>query len=220
MMNKIVTMGEMMLRLTPQGYKRFAQAECFDATYGGGEANVAVSLAHFGQNTVFCSKFPANAIGDAAIAFLRKNGVDASKIVQGDGRLGIYFLEKGASQRPSKVIYDRANSAFSTLQAEELDITGILEGADWFHFTGITPALSQTALDTLLVVLSACKDKGITVSCDLNYRNKLWSKDAAKRTMTMLMSYINVLIANEEDVSDVFGIHPANTDIEKGELNK
>ncbi len=218
-MSKIVTMGEMMLRLAPQGYKRFVQADCFDATYGGGEANVAVSLAQFSQHSVFCSKFPDNPLGDSAIAFLRKNGVDTSKLVRGGERIGIYFLEKGASQRPSKVIYDRAHSAFSTLRAEELDIEGILDKADWFHFTGITPALGQNAADTLKVMLNACKEKGITVSCDLNYRNKLWSRQEAKQVMSELMEYTNVLIANEEDVSDVFDIHPADTDIEKGKLN-
>ena len=218
-MSKIVTMGEMMLRLVPQGYKRFVQADCFDATYGGGEANVAVSLAQFSQHVVFCSKFPNNPLGDSAIAFLRKNGVDTSKLVRGGERIGIYFLEKGASQRPSKVIYDRAHSAFSTLRADELDMEGILNKADWFHFTGITPALSQKAADTLKVMLAACKEKGITVSCDLNYRNKLWSRQEAKQVMSELMEYTNVLIANEEDVSDVFDIHPADTDIEKGKLN-
>jgi len=218
-MSKIVTMGEMMLRLAPQGYKRFVQADCFDATYGGGEANVAVSLAQFSQHVVFCSKFPLNPLGDSAIAFLRKNGVDTSKLVRGGERIGIYFLEKGASQRPSKVIYDRAHSAFSTLRAEELDIEGILDKANWFHFTGITPALGQNAADTLKVMLNACKEKGITVSCDLNYRNKLWSRQEAKQVMSELMEYTNILIANEEDVSDVFDIHPADTDIEKGKLN-
>jgi 2-dehydro-3-deoxygluconokinase len=218
-MHKIVTMGELMLRLQPPGYKRIVQADSFDATYGGGEANVAVSLAQMGEHAVYCTKLPDNPIGNAALSFLRKYGVDTSKIVFGTHRMGIYFIEKGASQRPSKVIYDRADSAFCSISAKELDIEGILAGASWFHFTGITPALSQNALDCLTAILKECKTRGITVSCDLNYRNKLWSKEKAKEVMSGLMAYTNVLIANEEDVADVFGIYPEDTDIGKGKLN-
>lgn len=218
-MHKIVTMGELMLRLQPPGYKRIVQADSFDATYGGGEANVAVSLAQMGEHAVYCTKLPDNPIGNAALSFLRKYGVDTSKIVFGTQRMGIYFIEKGASQRPSKVIYDRADSAFCSISAKELDIGGILAGASWFHFTGITPALSKNALDCLTAILKECKTRAITVSCDLNYRNKLWSKEKAKEVMSGLMAYTDVLIANEEDVADVFGIYPEDTDIGKGKLN-
>ena len=218
-MHKIVTFGEMMLRLQPQGHQRFTQANLFEATYGGGEANVAVSLSVLGEQGVFCSKFPSNPIGDSAICELRKYGVDTSHIARGGSRLGIYFLEKGASQRASKVVYDRAFSAISEIKEGDIDVDKLLEGADWFHFTGITPALSADARNVLEIILKAANEKGIKVSCDLIYRNKLWSKSEAKEVMTELMKYTNILIANEEDTKDVFAIGAKDSNIEEGKLN-
>ena len=217
---KVVTFGELMLRLAPQGYLRFVQADTFQVTFGGGEANVAVSLANYGIDAAFVSKLPNNDIGQAALNSLRRFGVDTTKIVRGGDRIGIYFLEKGASQRPSKVIYDRAASAIALAKREDFDWDKIFDGVDWFHFTGITPALSDETAAITLDALKAAKAKNITVSCDLNYRKKLWSKAKAKEVMTSLMPYVDVLIANEEDSSDVFGIKAENTDISKGSLSK
>ncbi len=217
---KAVTFGELMLRLAPEGYLRFVQADRFGVTFGGGEANVAVSLANYGIDAAFVTKLPKNDIGQAAVNSLRKFGVDVSKITRGGDRIGIYFLEKGASQRPSKVIYDRANSAIALAEKKDFDWDAILDGVSWFHFTGITPALSDAAAAITLDALQTAKKKGITVSCDLNYRKKLWSKEKAKEVMTSLMPYVDVLIANEEDSSDVFGIKADNTDISKGDLSK
>ena len=217
---KAVTFGELMLRLAPEGYLRFVQADKFQVTFGGGEANVAVSLANYGVDAAFVSKLPNNDIGQAAVNSLRRYGVDTSKIVRGGDRIGIYFLEKGASQRPSKVIYDRAASAIALAKREDFDWDKIFDGVGWFHFTGITPALSDETAAITLDALKAAKVKGITVSCDLNYRKKLWSKAKAKEVMTSLMPYVDVLIANEEDSSDVFGIKAENTDISKGSLSK
>jgi len=217
---KVVTFGELMLRLAPEGYLRFVQADTFQVTFGGGEANVAVSLANYGIDAAFVSKLPNNDIGQAAVNSLRRYGVDTTKIVRGGDRIGIYFLEKGASQRPSKVIYDRAASAIALAKREDFDWDKIFDGVEWFHFTGITPALSDETAAITLDALKAAKAKGITVSCDLNYRKKLWSKAKAKEVMTSLMPYVDVLIANEEDSSDVFGIKAENTDISKGSLSK
>ena len=217
---KAVTFGELMLRLAPEGYLRFVQADKFTVTFGGGEANVAVSLANYGLDAAFVSKLPNNDIGQAAVNSLRRFGVDTSKITRGGDRIGIYFLEKGASQRPSKVIYDRAASAIALAKKEDFDWDKIFEGVNWFHFTGITPALSDSAAEITLDAVKAAKAKGITVSCDLNYRKKLWSKAKAKEVMTSLMPYVDVLIANEEDSADVFGIKADDTDISKGALNK
>ena len=217
---KAVTFGELMLRLAPEGYLRFVQADKFTVTFGGGEANVAVSLANYGLDAAFVSKLPNNDIGQAAVNSLRRFGVDTSKIVRGGDRIGIYFLEKGASQRPSKVIYDRAASAIALAKREDFDWDKIFEGVNWFHFTGISPALSDSAAEITLDAVKAAKAKGITVSCDLNYRKKLWSKAKAKEVMTSLMPYVDVLIANEEDSADVFGIKADDTDISKGALNK
>ena len=177
---KAVTFGELMLRLAPEGYLRFVQADKFQVTFGGGEANVAVSLANYGIDAAFVSKLPDNDIGQAAVNSLRRFGVDTGKIVRGGDRIGIYFLEKGASQRPSKVIYDRAASAIALATAADFDWDKIFDGVDWFHFTGITPALSDNAAAITLDAVKAAKAKGITVSCDLNYRKKLWSKAKAK----------------------------------------
>lgn len=218
-MKKVVTFGELMLRLAPEGYYRFVQADKYGATYGGGEANVAVSLANYGLDASFVSKMPKHEIGQAGVNSLKKFGVDTTKIVRGGDRVGIYYLEKGASQRPSKVIYDRAYSAIATAKREDFDWDSILCDVDWFHFTGITPALGENVTEICLDALKACRAKKITVSCDLNYRKNLWSKDQAKETMTKLAEYIDVCIANEEDSADVFGIKAANTDVSGGKLN-
>ncbi len=219
MAKKTVTFGEIMLRLAPEGYYRFVQAENYGATYGGGEANVAVSLANYGLDSGFVTKLPAHEIGQAGINSLRRYGVDTSKIVRGGSRVGIYFLEKGASSRPSKVIYDRAGSSISEATTKDFNWDEIFDGADWFHFTGITPALGD---EVTAICLEACKkarEKGITVSCDLNYRNKLWSKQKAGEVMGELCKYVDVCIANEEDAGDVFGIKAADTDVTTGKVN-
>lgn len=216
---KVVTFGEIMLRLAPSGYTRFVQAENFEATYGGGEANVAVSLANYGLDAEFVTKLPKNDIGQAAINSLRKFGVDTNKIVRGGDRVGIYYLEKGASQRASKVIYDRANSSIATAKSEDFDWDKIFDGVNWFHFTGITPALSLNAVQIVKDALKSAKSKGITVSCDLNYRKNLWTKQQAQSVMTELMEYVDVCISNEEDANDVFGIKAAETDITSGKLS-
>ena len=220
MSKKVVTFGEIMLRLAPEGYMRFVQAESYGATYGGGEANVAVSLANYGLDASFVTKLPSHEIGQAGINALRRFGVQTSDIVRGGDRVGIYFLEKGASQRPSKVIYDRAGSSIATATTNDFDWDKIFEGASWFHFTGITPALGDNVADICLEACKAAKEKGITVSCDLNYRNKLWSKEKAGQVMGELCKYVDVCIANEEDAADVFGIHAANTDVTAGEVNR
>lgn len=218
-MKKVITFGELMLRLAPEGYYRFVQADTYGATYGGGEANVAVSLANYGLDVSFVTKMPKHEIGQAGVNSLKKCGVDTSKIVRGGNRVGIYFLEKGASQRPSKVIYDRAYSAIATAKRDDFDWDKILQDVEWFHFTGITPALGENVTEICLDALKTCREKGITVSCDLNYRKNLWSKEQAKQTMTKLAEYIDVCIANEEDSADVFGIKATNTDITSGKLH-
>lgn len=218
-MKKIVTFGEIMLRLAPEGYLRFVQADTFGATYGGGEANVAVSLANFGMQAAFVTKLPAHEIGQSAVNALRRYGVDTSAIVRGGSRIGIYFLEKGASQRPSKVIYDRARSAIAEAQPSDFHWDEIFAGADWFHFTGITPALGKSVADICLDACKAAKAKGVKISCDLNYRKNLWSREEAGRVMAGLMPYVDLCIANEEDAKDVFGIEAAHTDIRQGKLN-
>ena len=219
MAKRVITFGEIMLRLAPEGYYRFVQANSFGATYGGGEANVAVSLANFGIDTAFVTKLPAHEIGQAAVNELRKFGVDTSRIVRGGNRIGIYFLEKGASQRPSKVIYDRAHSAIAEASPEDFDWNEIFQNADWFHFTGITPALNDTLAAICLDACKKAKELGLTVSCDLNYRNKLWSRETAGQVMSELCKYVDVCIANEEDAADVFGIRAANTDVTKGAVS-
>lgn len=219
MSKKVITFGEIMLRLAPEGYYRFCQAESYGATYGGGEANVAVSLANFGLDVSFVTKLPKHDIGQAGVNSLRRYGVDTSLITRGGDRVGIYFLEKGASQRPSKVIYDRAGSSISTAVTADFDWDTIFEGADWFHFTGITPALGDNVAEICLEACKAAKKRGITISCDLNYRNKLWSKEKAGQVMAGLCEYVDVCIANEEDASDVFGIKAADTDVTTGKVN-
>ena len=217
---KVVTFGELMLRLQPENYLRFLQSEKFEATFGGGEANVAVSLANYGLDAAFVSKFPKHDIGQMAVNSLRRYGVDTSYIVRGGDRLGIYYCEKGASQRPSKVIYDRAGSAIATALRSDFDWNKIFDDVDWFHFTGITPALNDNVAAICKDALIAAKKHDVTVSCDLNYRNKLWTKDKAREVMSELMQYVDVCIANEEDASDVFGIKADNTDITGGKLSK
>lgn len=219
MNKKVITFGEIMLRLAPEGYYRFVQAEQYGATYGGGEANVAVSLANFGIDTGFVTKLPKHEIGQAGINALRRYGVDTSQIKRGGDRVGIYFLEKGASQRPSKVIYDRAGSSIATADIHDFDWNQIFDDVDWFHFTGITPALGDNVAAICLEACKIAKEKGITISCDLNYRNKLWTKEKAGQVMTTLCKYIDVCIANEEDASDVFGIKPIGTDVISGKVN-
>lgn len=217
---KVVTFGEIMLRLAPEGYYRFVQADKFGATFGGGEANVSVSLANYGFDAFFVTRLPKHEIGQAAVNSLRRYGVDTSFIVRDGERVGIYYLEKGASQRPSKVIYDRAGSSIYTAKKTDFDWKSILQGAEWFHFTGITPALNDEVAAICLEACKTARELGVKVSCDLNYRNKLWSKEKAEQVMGELCKYVNVCIANEEDAADVFGIHAANTDVTAGEVNK
>ncbi|MBQ7682277.1 MAG: sugar kinase [Oscillibacter sp.] len=219
-MAKIVTFGEIMIRLQPYNYERFVQADHLQFTFGGGEANVAVSLANYGQDALFVTKLPAHAIGQAAVNSLRRYGVDTSRIVRGGERVGIYFNEKGASQRPSVCIYDRAHSAIQEAQPSDFDWDAIFEGVDWFHFTGITPALGPNVVEICRQACKAAKEKGVKISCDLNYRGKLWTRDEARAAMTDLCQYVDVCISNEEDAKDVFGIEAEATDITAGELNK
>ena len=216
---KTVCFGELMLRLAPEGYTRFVHADSFGATYGGGEANVAVSLANFGTDARYITKLPANEIGQAAVNSLRRYGVDTTGIVRGGPRVGIYFLEKGASQRPSKVVYDRAGSSIALADATDFDWKKLLEGATWFHFTGITPALGDNVAKITLEAVRTAKEMGLTVSCDLNYRKNLWSRQKASEVMAQLMPYVDVCIANEEDAGDVFDIHADATDITGGKLS-
>ena len=219
-MSKIITFGEIMMRLYPPGYLRFLQTDTFEATYAGGEANVAVSLANYGNDAAFVSKVPEHEIGQNAVNALRRYGVDTSMILRGGPRLGVYYCEKGASQRGSKVIYDRAGSSIALAGREEFDWDRIFNGADWFHFTGITPALGGELPEICLDACRAAKEKGITVSCDLNYRGKLWTREKAGQVMAELMPYVDVCIANEEDAKDVFGIAAENTDINSGKLDR
>ena len=219
-MKKVVTFGEIMLRLAPNGYYRFFQNDQMQATFGGGEANVAVSLANFGLHSVYVTKLPKHAIGQAAVDSLRYFGVDTSRIVRGGDRVGIYFLEKGASQRGSVCIYDRAHSAIALATEADFDWDSIFADADWFHFTGITPALSDNMAETCKAACAAAKARGIQISCDLNYRSKLWTREKANQVMSGLCRYVDVCIANEEDAKDVFGIEAENTDIYGGKLNK
>ena len=218
-MKRIITFGEIMMRLNPEGYLRFVQAGKFEASYAGGEANVAVSLANYGMSAAFVSKVPAHEIGQSAVNELRRFGVDTSLMVRGGERLGIYFVEKGASQRASKVIYDRAGAAIAKATAADFDWKKIFDGADWFHFTGITPALGPNVVEICVDACKAAKARGIKISCDLNYRGKLWTRAQANEAMTELAKYIDVCISNEEDAKDVFGIEAEATDIYGGTIN-
>lgn len=219
-MAKVVTFGELMLRLAPNGYYRFFQNDQMQATFGGGEANVAVSLANYGMDVSFVTKLPEHAIGQAAVNSLRYFGVDTSKIVRGGDRVGIYFLEKGASQRGSVCIYDRTHSSIQEASASDFNWDEIFDGAEWFHFTGITPALGANVVEICRDACKAAKERGVKISCDLNYRGKLWTRDEARAAMTDLCQYVDVCISNEEDAKDVFGIEAENTDIYGGKLNK
>lgn len=217
-MAKIVTMGEIMLRLTTQNHNRFIQADAFDVCYGGGEANVAVSLANYGHDTDYVTKVPANPIGDCAVASLRKLNVGTKFIARGGDRLGIYFLESGSAMRPSSIVYDRANSSIATATPDDFDFDAIFEGADWFHFTGITPAVSDSGAEITELACKAAKAKGVKVSCDLNFRKKLWTSEKAQKVMTNLMQYVDICIGNEEDAEKVLGFKPGNTDVTSGDL--
>ena len=219
-MSKVITFGELMLRLAPENYLRFVQSEKYEATFGGAEANVAVSLSNYGIDTAFVTKLPEHEIGQSAVNSLRKFGVDTSLIVRGGDRVGIYYCEKGASQRPSKVIYDRAYSAISQAKSSDFNWNKIFKGVTWFHFTGITPALSDNMANITLKAVKIAKEKGITVSCDLNFRKKLWSKEKANSVMTEICRYVDYCIANEEDAKDVFNIEADNTDINTGKLDR
>ena len=213
-MAKVITFGEIMLRLSTPGYLRFSQATQYDATFGGGEANVAVSLANYGIDVKFVTRLPQNDIAKACVKDLRSYGVDTSDIVYGGDRLGIYFLETGAVARPSKVVYDRANSSIATIKSGDIDWKKVFEGADWFHWTGITPAISQGAADVCLEAVKAANRLGITVSCDLNYRKNLWKYGkTASEIMPALVEGCDVILGNEEDADKVFGIKPEGFDV-------
>ena len=207
-MAKVVTMGEIMLRLSSPGQKRFVQSEVFDVCYGGGEANVAVSCANYGHDAYFVSKVPTHEIGQCAVNALRKFGVHTDFIARGGDRLGIYFLESGASMRPSKVVYDRANCAIAEADASDFDFDAIMEGAQWFHWSGITPAISDKAAELTKLACEAAKRHGVTVSCDLNFRKKLWTSEKAQSIMKPLMKYVDVCIGNEEDAQLCLGFKP------------
>lgn len=215
---KVVTLGEIMLRLSTPGNQKYMQAVNFDINYGGGEANVAVSLANFGHQAEFVTKVPDNDIGKCAVAALRKMNVGTDNIVYGGERLGIYYLETGAAMRPSNVIYDRAHSSIAESKPEDFDFDAIFEGADWFHFTGITPAISDAAAVVTEEACKVAKKKGVKVSCDLNFRKKLWTSEKAQKVMSNLMQYVDVCIGNEEDAEKVLGFKPANTDVTAGSL--
>lgn len=217
-MKKIVTMGEIMLRLSTPNNEKFIQADEFDINYGGGEANVAVSCANYGHNAEFVTAVPDNELGECAVASLRKYGVETCHIARCGERLGIYYLETGASIRPSKVVYDRAHSSITTATAKDFDFDAIFKDADWFHFTGITPAVSDSAAVLTEEALKVAKKHGVTVSVDLNFRKKLWSSEKAKKVMTNLMQYVDVCIGNEEDADLVLGFKPGKTDVTSGEL--
>jgi 2-dehydro-3-deoxygluconokinase len=216
-MSKVVTFGEIMMRLSPPGFLRFGQARSFDVIYGGGEANVAVSLANYGVPVDYVTRLPDNDLGDACIQFLRQYGVGVDKIVRGGDRLGIYFLEVGAVQRGSKVIYDRADSAIATAEPGMIDWRAVFADADWFHWTGITPAISESLADLCLEGIKVAKEMGLTVSCDLNYRSKLWRwGKKASDVMPNLVQYADVAVGNEEDADKAFGIRAPETDVTLG----
>jgi 2-dehydro-3-deoxygluconokinase len=222
-MPEIVTFGEIMLRLKPAGIERFCQATCFEATFGGGEANVAVALAQWGHAVGYVTRLPNNELGDACLSALRHYGVQTQTILRGGDRLGIYFLEAGASQRPSKVLYDRAGSAFSTLKPGMVDWKTIFQGGRWFHWTGISPAVSESAARVCKEAVLAARQAGLTISCDLNYRAKLWKwTDAPGEVMAELVKMCDVATGNEEDAEKVFGIKATGADVAGGrvEANK
>ena len=214
-MGAVVCFGEVMMRLTPPGYLRIGQCDTLNMTFGGAEANVSVSLANYGMEARYVTRLPENPLTAAFEQQMRGFGVNVNYIAKGGDRMGIYFVEKGASMRPSKVIYDRKYSSISTAKPGDIDWDKVFDGAEWFHWTGITPALSDSAAALTLEACKAAKAKGITISCDLNYRKKLWTREKAKEVMSELVKYVDVMIANEEDSKDVFG-----TDIETGKLSE
>ena len=218
-MKTVVTFGEIMLRLSPPGFERFLQSPVFSATFGGGEANVAVSLAHFGLDSVYVTALPKHAIGDAAVRALRAEGVRTDRIVRSGSRVGIYFTEMGASQRASTVIYDRAHSAISEMPPDAVDWKGLFDGAAWFHVTGITPALGANGIESTRRAIAAAHAAGVRVSVDLNYRKKLWTEAQAQQVMGPLMRHVDVAIANEEDLQSVLGVQVPGTDVTSGALN-
>lgn len=219
-MKKTVTFGEIMLRLATPGYSRFVQSDHFDATYGGGEANVAVALSGYGFDSHFITRLPEHEIGQAALNAVRRFGVKTDHIVRGGDRVGIYYLETGASQRASKVIYDRAASAVTEMRPEMVDWEAVFEGTDWFHWTGITPALGKNAQDCLNAASKAASAAGATISCDLNFRKKLWSEKQAQEVMNPLMEYVDVCVANEEDIQKSLGFQAGKTNVESAELDE
>lgn len=219
-MKKMVGFGDYMLRLNPEGYLRFLQADRFVANYTGAEANVCVSLAMMGMNAAFVTRLPENDIAAAGVAQLRKLGVDTRHIVYGGDRMGVFYVEKGASQRPSKVVYDRKYTSIATCSYEDFDWDAVFDGATHFHMTGITPALSKTIPAVCIQVCRKARELGLTVSCDLNYRKNLWTEAEAKACMTQLMPYIDVLTANEEDAEKVLGIRARDTDVTAGKLSR
>ncbi len=219
-MKKTVTFGEIMLRLATPGFSRFVQSDTFDATYGGGEANVAVALAGYGFDSHFVTRLPAHEIGQAAVNAVRKYGVKTDYIVRGGDRVGIYFLESGASQRASKVIYDRAASAVTEMRPNMVDWDAVFDGADWFHWTGITPALGKNAQDCLMAACIAARKADVTISCDLNFRKKLWTEKQAQDVMNPLMEHVDVCVANEEDIQKSLGFQAGETNVESAELDE
>lgn len=217
-MKKVITFGEIMLRLSPPGFLRFSQANSFDVVYGGGESNVAVSLANYGISTEFVTRLPNNDIGECALMEMRKRNVGTNHVIRGGERLGIYFLETGAVSRGSKVVYDRAYSAISTIEKGMIDWEKVFDGAEWFHWTGITPALSQGAADVCLEAIKAANELGVTVSTDLNYRAKLWKYGKnPDEVMPALVEGCDVILGNEEDAEKHFHIHPDTVDITQGD---
>lgn len=220
MVKKVVTFGEIMLRLSTPNFERFVQSQSFDVTYGGGEANVAASLSNFGLESYFVTKLPKHEIGQSAVNHLRRYGVNTDYISRGGERVGIYFLETGASQRGSKVIYDRSNSSVSQIKSGDINWDVVMKGASWFHFTGITPALGTDARGSLIEACRKAKETGAKISCDLNFRAKLWTEKEAQDVMIPLMEYVDVCIANEEDAEKSLGMKPHNTDIHKAELDE
>ena len=218
-MAKIITLGEIMLRLSTKTNQRIVQVGEFVSHYGGGEANVAVSLSNYGHDAYFVTKLPNNEVGDAALNSVRKFGVHTDYIVRGGARVGIYFLETGVSMRPSKVIYDRAHSSISEATRKDFNFDKIFKNADWFHFSGITPALSKTMVDVTIKACQVAKKHGIPISCDLNYRKKLWTSEQAQKVMRPLMEYVDVCIGNEEDAELCLGFRPKGVDVHKGKLD-
>ena len=215
MKHKIITFGELMLRLSPDNNERFTQAHSYEAVYGGGEANTAVSLANFNVNVSYVTKLPEHTIGQSAINSLRQYGVGVEHIVRGGEQIGIYFLEKKTSQRPTNVIYNRKGSAFALANVDDFDWDSIFADATWFHFSGITPAISDNMAQITLLACKKAKERGITISCDLNYRSKLWSSEKANKVMSEICKYVDICIANEDDAIGIFGLDASNSDKEK-----